>query len=241
MSDILKRLSEPMPYRWRVQNKNKERTKAKCAAYVDARDVQNRLDEVFGVSWECAFEQVGEAIKCTIGVTINGVTVMRQDFSERICSDKNDNMYDQAYKSAASEAFKRAACMFGVGRFLYSMSMVDVKLNDKGYPCGDNGEPIYDLTEYINKKLKSPELGKVGTARISTPSTHTVTAQKDAPITVNGAADSGETTEPALATASDVDRIIKLFTTDKEAAKAEMAKYKFSFGHRNVLNKLAKQ
>lgn len=169
---VLKRLREPMPYRWRVQNTNKDKTKAKCAAYVDARDVQSRLDEV--CMWEVGFSLEGDAVKARITIWFDKDTTLdRQDFSERITADKNDSMYAQAYKSAASEAFKRAAVAWGVGRFLYDIPMKTVALKDGKWPVDENGKDIYNLTEYLNRVDKpippKPSTQTVSTKQAATP------------------------------------------------------------------------
>ena len=72
----LKKLSEPIDnIRWRVQSfKNVNRKLiAVCVPYVDARDVQNRLDEVCGVeNWQDRYKEVKGNLFCEIGILIDG-------------------------------------------------------------------------------------------------------------------------------------------------------------------------
>ena len=50
------KLIKEMPFKWRVQSANSYG--AKCVAYVDARDVQDRLDEVVGPeNWQVTFKE----------------------------------------------------------------------------------------------------------------------------------------------------------------------------------------
>jgi len=57
-----------------------------------------------------------------------------------------------------SDAFKRAAVNFGVGRFLYDLDIVDLDAGSKDFngkqypfPADKNGNKIWDITEHINK------------------------------------------------------------------------------------------
>ena len=42
----LKALTKKLPYKWKIQSFNKDKTKASCVAYIDSRDAQNLLDDV---------------------------------------------------------------------------------------------------------------------------------------------------------------------------------------------------
>lgn len=146
--DVLKQLQAPIPYKWRVQSFSKSSAKATCVAYIDARDVMNRLDEVFGLNWSDTYNLIDGKLFCTITVTHDGATTSRTDTGTESQTEKE--------KGQVSDAFKRAAVKFGVGRFLYDLDIVYVDSNEKktasNYPfvIGQNGERVWDLTEYIN-------------------------------------------------------------------------------------------
>ncbi len=99
-------------HKWRVMNVTKKGDKASCAFYIDARDVMDRLDAVVGAeNWSDKYTTlaIGEnrwAIECTI--TIAGVS-------------KSDVGEGDAPKDAYSDALKRAAVKWGIGRYLYGM------------------------------------------------------------------------------------------------------------------------
>lgn len=40
---------------WRVGATSKDKTSAIALAYIDARDVMQRLDDVFGLNWQCKY------------------------------------------------------------------------------------------------------------------------------------------------------------------------------------------
>jgi hypothetical protein len=150
---ILQGLSKRITYRWRVQSKSKDGKKGMCSAYVSARDLQSLLDD--NCVWESSYEVINDCVKCTLTIWIGSKGYSRSDFGDRIVMDKNDRMYEQGYKSAASEAFKRACVAWGASRFLYDIPMRSVPLNDRGFPVDDNGNSIYDLNEYFSRTVRS--------------------------------------------------------------------------------------
>lgn len=89
---------------------------AGCTAHIDARAVMNRLDAVVGVGgWSDAYTVLnGKNVECTL--TVFGVS--KSDVGET-----NDGGFADAMKSAYSDALKRAAVKFGIGRYLYDMEM----------------------------------------------------------------------------------------------------------------------
>lgn len=89
---------------------------AGCTAHIDARAVMNRLDTVVGVGgWSDAYTIInGKNVECTL--TVFGVS--KSDVGET-----NDGGFADPMKSAYSDALKRAAVKFGIGRYLYDMEM----------------------------------------------------------------------------------------------------------------------
>lgn len=108
-------LARPFPVsevEWRVGATTKAKDKCIALAYVDARTVQRRLDEVLGpFGWE-TYTQTPHL--CTITVHLpDGRSLSRTDAA--------GDTQVEAEKGAFSTAFKRAAAQFGVGRYLYSL------------------------------------------------------------------------------------------------------------------------
>lgn len=158
MKELLAKLSKPIPYQWRVQSRNRDKTKAICTAYIDARDVMNILDA--NCIWKSEFKEIGGFIFAGIAIYdefTTGEWVWRWDCGQRIEQDPNDNMYEQAGKSAASDAFKRAAVQFGIGRFLYDLPTVTLPC-DQYNVYDDQGQKVWDITKHINeRKINSPK------------------------------------------------------------------------------------
>lgn len=145
-------LKKEMPYKWRVQE-SKEHG-ANCVAYIDARQVMDTLDEVVGAeNWQSKYESHNNNLYCSIGIKIDGDWVWKTDCGSESNIEKE--------KGEASDALKRAAVQWGIGRFLYNLPIKRLKTaskNGKYYPADENGQPIYDkdkLTEFINGGKKS--------------------------------------------------------------------------------------
>lgn len=153
MKQLLDKLSQPIPYSWRVQSRNKDKTKAFCSAYIDARDVMRVLDE--HCVWQVQYQEIRGFVFAGIGITIDGQQYWRWDCGQRVEDNPNDQMYDQAGKSASSDAFKRAAVMWGIGRFLYDLDMVTLSCDQYGNPVDEKGVRIWDVTKHINSKKSS--------------------------------------------------------------------------------------
>jgi hypothetical protein len=86
-------------------------------AYADLRAYQERLDEVAGLDWSVRYRPWGERIICEL--TICGVT--------RASTGEMDDRSERAEIGgtvAEAQAFKRAAAMFGLGRYLYDLPQV---------------------------------------------------------------------------------------------------------------------
>lgn len=87
--------------------------------YADARAVAQRLDDVLGIAgWQFEVKVADPArsvVHGTLAAVIDGKTTIRQDFGY-----PNSAQDDEPLKSAASDALRRCAAQFGVGRSLYS-------------------------------------------------------------------------------------------------------------------------
>lgn len=148
----LKKLQDVIPVKWRVQSS--KHGHSLCVAYVDARDVQNHLDDVCGIeNWQSRHKEEKGNLFCEIGINVNGNWIWKSDVGTESNIEKQ--------KGEASDSFKRAAVMWGVGRFVYEYPVIRIKnINYKGkeYPCSNraNGKPLFDgnaLTAYINHCL----------------------------------------------------------------------------------------
>ena len=104
----LKDLKKEIPYKWRTGPGNTQ------LAYIDARDVMDLLDEVVGPeNWQDSYELVGDKIIAGVGILANDQWVWKYDTGTESNIEEEKGMF--------SDAFKRAAVKWGVGRFLYDL------------------------------------------------------------------------------------------------------------------------
>jgi hypothetical protein len=87
--------------------------------YLDARDVADRLDQVLGLDgWQDDYEQLADGtLLCRLRVRIGRAWITRCGVGGP--SDQTD--VGDRKKAAESDALKRAAVKFGVGRYLYRL------------------------------------------------------------------------------------------------------------------------
>ncbi len=137
--------------RWRIGNKSKDKKKATALAYVDARDVMDRLDKICGVqNWKDEYvtepprtvrkvkkgwggkpddiwhEQICGRVICTLSI---------RDPETNEWVSKSDGAGEtnvEGEKGGISDAFKRAAVKFGVNRDCYGIKTNYLPIDDWG-------------------------------------------------------------------------------------------------------------
>jgi hypothetical protein len=97
-------------------------TRALALAYVDARVIQDRLDEVLGISgWQDEYEFLPDgSVVCRLRCKIGSEWITKTDVGGQ--SEQPDE--GDRRKAAVSDALKRAAVKFGVGRYLYRLPQI---------------------------------------------------------------------------------------------------------------------
>jgi len=89
-------------------------------AYIDARLIQDRLDGVLGVeNWQDHYKMLSDgSVMCRLRVKLGTRWITKTDVgSPSEQPDSGDRL-----KAAFSDALKRAAVKFGIGRYLYRLS-----------------------------------------------------------------------------------------------------------------------
>lgn len=148
-SETIGALKGEIPYKWKVQSARN--WGCECVAYIDARQVMDLLDEVVGPeNWQDHYREVAGKVYCDLSIQVENEWITKSD-----CGTESNF---EREKGQASDAFKRAAVKWGVGRFLYSLGTVRTKSietgkNDRGQPqyapADEQGQRIYNLTGYI--------------------------------------------------------------------------------------------
>lgn len=137
--ELFKRLAAPFPperISWRIGTSNKKKrqretgdnsakaTKGQALAYIDARDVMDRLDEVVGpAAWRDNYAETPKGrVIAVIEIKVGDEWVAK--------SDGAGDTDIEGDKGGISDAFKRAAVKWGIGRYLYNISSPWVELDE---------------------------------------------------------------------------------------------------------------
>ena len=138
---ILKRPFTDEEINWRVATIAKGGKKCSLLAYMDSRGVRDRLDEAFGYNWEAHYSAGPQGgVMCTLRVLVGDNWVQRSGIAE--------NTKIEAVKGGESDALKRAATAFGIGRSLYDLPDTWVYIQDD-YP---KGQPRYRCVRVFSKR-----------------------------------------------------------------------------------------
>lgn len=128
-------LAAPFPpeaIHWRAQTVTRDGSKALALAYIDARDVMDRLDAVCGpANWRDSFTETpkGRTI-CTLEIRVDGEWIGK--------SDGAGDTDVEGEKGSISDALKRAAVKWGIGRYLYDLG--NVWASCESYEVEDRGK-----------------------------------------------------------------------------------------------------
>lgn len=111
---------------WRVGSTTKDKTKGMALGFLDARDVMRRLDGVCSPgNWQNKYSwSDGKTVVCDIGIRVSGEWVWK--------SNGAGDTDIEAEKGKLSDAFKRAAVLWGVGQYLYNLPNTWVSLEPAG-------------------------------------------------------------------------------------------------------------
>lgn len=151
MLENLEKLWEPFPLdrvHWRIGARNGDKTQGIALAYLDARDVMKRLDEVVGPhNWQCRYPIIAE------GKTVCEISIWcGEDHGWITKANGAGDTQMEADKGALSDAMKRAAVLWGVGQYLYDMPNIWVELAPGGKRIKNDqypklAEALKNLTE----------------------------------------------------------------------------------------------
>jgi hypothetical protein len=130
-ADLRLALETPFPpetVKWRLGSTFQQggTTKGVALAYIDARHVMDRLDSVVGVhNWMSAIaESPSGRVLCTLSINIDGQWISKTDGA--------GSTQVEGDKGGISDALKRAAVQWGIGRYLYAMGNSYVQVEGEG-------------------------------------------------------------------------------------------------------------
>lgn len=131
---------EPHIVQWRVGSTNKKKfdegkadtRRGQALAYIDARDVMKRLDQVLGAhNWQDEYSPMPNgAVSCTLSIWFDDRGWVKKSDGAGATGDTNkESEREMATKGGFSDAFKRAAVKWGIGRYLYDLDSPWVALD----------------------------------------------------------------------------------------------------------------
>ena len=157
--EIMEKLKEKFlesELEFRIGSMNSDKTMALALPYVQARAIQNRLDDVVGFhNWQVLYREISGGFICSLSLCIDGVWITKEDGA---------GMTDfESIKGGISNAFKRvAASGFGIGRYLYEFkkNWYPVRLQGRNYvfsmePKLENKGEVKDVTEEKNTNISA--------------------------------------------------------------------------------------
>ena len=157
MSDLLKKLREPFRKKeleFRVGATNNDKSMGLALAYVQARAIQNRLDELFGVDgWTVSYKEISAGFICSLSIKINDRWVTKEDGAGMT--------EHESVKGGISNAFKRVASSgFGIGRYLYNAkkNWYPIRQQGRGYVFTET--PVLELNNEVEIK-KREDIDKI--------------------------------------------------------------------------------
>jgi Rad52/22 family double-strand break repair protein len=149
--DIWAQLSAPLPggvISWRQDGRAVQRDGkffARFVAYVDANTVRERLDAVVPGEWDLTLELLPTIVaddqddaNCSFKARLQILGVIREDVGT-----------GRDYKSAATDAFKRAAVRYGIAHELYGYEQNWVRVDGDG----KHAKPLEDPAESYARRL----------------------------------------------------------------------------------------
>jgi Rad52/22 family double-strand break repair protein len=185
--DIWSKLAAPLPagvISWRQDGRPIQRDGkffARFVAYVEANTVRERLDTVVPGEWDLTLELLPPMPGAPGSVNEDDTQVSFKARLQILGVIREDVGTGRDYKSAATDAFKRAAVRFGIAHELYSFEQNWVQIDGDG----KYAKPIEDpAAAYARRQGRT---GRTEAPRGETP-VETEVAQ---PVAVEGAAASG--------------------------------------------------
>jgi hypothetical protein len=129
----LEKLAEPFiptDIEWRIGRSGKkgEQVWATCLAYITNRAIMDRLDVVVGPgNWRNEFKEWttgSPGVMCGLSIKVGDEWVTKWDGAEQTDIE--------SVKGGFSNAMKRAAVLWGIGRYLYDLPEGHAAISDKG-------------------------------------------------------------------------------------------------------------
>lgn len=156
VKEMLRKLAAPFPesaVKWRSALcgiNGKGEPFALVVPYVDARAIQDRLDQVVGAeNWMAEYRQgANNGTMCKLSLRINGQFVSKEDGA--------DLSEIEPIKGGISNSFRRASVVWGIGRYLYKLNQMYGIVSENGQYKGSAKNR--GTNEWVNFRWNPPRL-----------------------------------------------------------------------------------
>lgn len=142
---------------WRIgqSGKNARGVWAKVLAYVSARAIMNRLDDVCGPeNWKATYtmmpgsDRMESGVLCQLAIRIGDEWVVKEDGAEQTDIE--------SFKGGISSALKRAGSVWGIGRYLYGLEEGFAQVSVEKVP-GSRYATLKDGTQFYWEPPRLPD------------------------------------------------------------------------------------
>ena len=207
----IKRLQEPFSFKdveWKIQCATKDKARGMAVPYLNSRAIQTRLDEVIGAAnWKNAYspwQNNSQLCGLSIYDSERGEWVTKYDGAE-----KTDI---EPVKGGLSDSFKRAACVWGIGRYLYELGGIWVEIEQRGKSSVIKENQYAKLEAEYNKAVATIFNASKG-------KTQAAPEQKTPPVSPMP-----DNAPPPVTAGSSDYRVQSVTTSGKESLKVELVK-----------------
>jgi hypothetical protein len=204
--ETIKRLHEPFSFKdveWKIQFTTKDNAEGMAVAYLNSRAIQSRLDEVVGAAnWKNAY------IPWQNNAQLCGLSIYDGERGEWVTKyDGAENTAIEPVKGGLTDSFKRAACLWGIGRYLYELGGIWVEIEPRGKSSVIKKDQYSKLEAEYNKAV-----AMIVTAKGKTPP-----EKKTPPVSP-----ANDNASPAVTAASSDYLVQSVTTSGKESLKVEL-------------------
>lgn len=204
ITDALAAAFPPENISWRVGSTTADKKKGMALAFIDARDVMERLDTVCGAAnWQDRYEFHGARTLCYLSIRIDGEWITKADGA----GDSDV----EAEKGAISDALKRAAVKWGIGRYIYDLASPWVEIEQAG-------------RSYRIKESEKRKLANAARVTVSRAEQAEAGPPQSDDTTLSAAADFAIAT---MRTSRDLSELVEFWTSNARALKATLRPIEF--------------
>lgn len=141
---------------WRIQHAVADKMRGLAVPYVKSRAIQARLDEIVGpYNWKAEYKPWHNVNGA--GSQLCGIAIYCEERKEWVQKwDGAENTDIEPVKGGISDSFKRAAVLWGIGRYLYGLAATWVEIEKRGKNWAIVDKELKRLDSVYEKAANAP-------------------------------------------------------------------------------------